>query len=183
MRKMTARFETIRFGRRDKRSVEGFRKICRFRFRSDLPQIQRFRQNPWTCFEGPFGEVIRATGPMAKVNPLIYQTEFCDWEIDKYYWKNRFYDPSPGRWLSRDPAEESGGLNLYGFVGNDPLDFIDMDGMERIELWIAAFISPSEIRFPYYSNPNAFWHGDDRGFNPGTRPHVVPRLALGCRGN
>ena len=31
----------------------------------------------------------------------------------------RYYDPQTGRWPSRDPIEEFGGLNLYGFVGND----------------------------------------------------------------
>lgn len=31
-----------------------------------------------------------------------------------------FYNPSTGRWLSRDPIEERGGRNLYGFVENNP---------------------------------------------------------------
>ena len=31
----------------------------------------------------------------------------------------RYYDPLTGRWPSRDPIEERGGVNLYGFVGND----------------------------------------------------------------
>jgi RHS repeat-associated protein len=52
---------------------------------------------------GPFGEVIRATGPMAKLNPFTFQTEVYDWETDKYYWKNRYYDSSSGKFLSRDP--------------------------------------------------------------------------------
>lgn len=32
-----------------------------------------------------------------------------------------FYNPSTGRWLNRDPIEEHGGLNLYSFVGEDPV--------------------------------------------------------------
>jgi len=28
----------------------------------------------------------------------------------------RFYNPELGRWINRDPIEEEGGLNLYGFV-------------------------------------------------------------------
>lgn len=32
------------------------------------------------------------------------------------------------RWLNRDPIEEDGGLNLYGFVGNSALDSIDLFG-------------------------------------------------------
>ncbi len=30
----------------------------------------------------------------------------------------RYYEPVTGRWPSRDPIEERGGVNLYGFVGN-----------------------------------------------------------------
>jgi RHS repeat-associated protein len=40
----------------------------------------------------------------------------------------RWYDPVTGRWLSRDPIEEEGGVNLYGFVGNDGLGRVDILG-------------------------------------------------------
>jgi hypothetical protein len=33
------------------------------------------------------------------------------------------------RWLSRDPIEESGGLNLYGYAGNSPVSFFDPLGL------------------------------------------------------
>ena len=39
-----------------------------------------------------------------------------------------FYNPSTGRWISRDPIEEQGGKNLYGFVANDALNKYDRDG-------------------------------------------------------
>jgi len=42
----------------------------------------------------------------------------------------RYYDPLTGRWPSRDPIEEDGGLNLYGFVGNDGVTKWDMFGFE-----------------------------------------------------
>jgi hypothetical protein len=41
----------------------------------------------------------------------------------------RWYSPNTGRWLSRDPIQEEGGLNLYGFVGNSPVNAIDLFGM------------------------------------------------------
>ncbi len=41
----------------------------------------------------------------------------------------RTYDPSLGRWLSRDPAGETGGLDLHGYVGNNPVSFIDPLGL------------------------------------------------------
>ena len=34
------------------------------------------------------------------------------------------------RWLNRDPIQEEGGINLYRFVGNSPLDFIDPLGLQ-----------------------------------------------------
>ncbi|MCH8476170.1 MAG: RHS repeat-associated core domain-containing protein [Opitutales bacterium] len=41
----------------------------------------------------------------------------------------RYMDPETGRWPSRDPIEEEGGLNLYGFVGNDGLHYWDVLGL------------------------------------------------------
>jgi RHS repeat-associated protein len=40
----------------------------------------------------------------------------------------RVYDPNVGRWLSRDPLGLQGGLNLYGYVNNEPVLFIDPTG-------------------------------------------------------
>jgi RHS repeat-associated protein len=41
----------------------------------------------------------------------------------------RQYDPLLGRWLSRDPIEETGGLNLYGYVGDSPINAVDPFGL------------------------------------------------------
>jgi RHS repeat-associated protein len=82
---------------------------------------------------GPFGEVIRATGPMAKVNPFMFSTKFYDWESGLYYYGARYYNPLTGRWIGRDPAEEDeGGPNLYAFCGNDGINVFDFLGMEWI---------------------------------------------------
>ncbi len=45
------------------------------------------------------------------------------------YALNRVYDPDLGRWLSRDPAGEAGGVNLYRFANNDPVNYVDLDGL------------------------------------------------------
>ena len=44
------------------------------------------------------------------------------------YYGYRYYDPVTGRWPSRDPIEEQGGLNLYGFVYNNTNYLIDVLG-------------------------------------------------------
>ena len=49
------------------------------------------------------------------------------------YYGFRYYDPVTGRWPSRDPIEEQGGLNLYAFVGNDSLNYFDYLGLEECE--------------------------------------------------
>ncbi len=41
----------------------------------------------------------------------------------------RVYDPALGRWLSRDPIEEAGGINLYGYVGGDFINKVDPLGL------------------------------------------------------
>ncbi len=45
------------------------------------------------------------------------------------YYGYRYYHTNLGRWLSRDPIGEEGGLNLYSFVGNIPLNAIDQFGL------------------------------------------------------
>ena len=45
------------------------------------------------------------------------------------YYGYRYYDPKNGRWPSRDPIEEEGGLNLYGFVRNNSLNDWDSFGL------------------------------------------------------
>ena len=79
---------------------------------------------------GPFGEVFCSVGDMAKVNPFQFSTKYTDTETDLVYYGYRYYSPALGRWMSRDPIEEQGGLNLYGFVNNDPVNNFDLDGKE-----------------------------------------------------
>ncbi len=78
---------------------------------------------------GPFGEVFCSVGDMAKVNPFQFSTKYTDNETDLLYYGYRYYSPALGRWLSRDPIEEQGGLNLYGFVNNDPVNKWDVLGL------------------------------------------------------
>ncbi len=62
---------------------------------------------------GPFGEVIRQTGPMAKANPFRFSTKYQDNETDLLYYGYRYYNASTGRWPNRDPIREAG----FGPVG------------------------------------------------------------------
>ena len=83
-----------------------------------------------TSHEDPFGNIIRQTGDAADDNPFRFSTKYHDDETGLVYYGFRYYDPELGRWLSRDPLEEEGGLNLYGFVGNEPIGRWDALGLE-----------------------------------------------------
>jgi RHS repeat-associated protein len=76
----------------------------------------------------PFAERLRETGPMAKLNPIRFSTQYHDdyTDDDKYLYR----DLREGRWPNRDPIGERGGVNLYGFVGNSPLNKVDHLGLD-----------------------------------------------------
>src|SRR5205085_2312036 len=77
----------------------------------------------------PFGQLIRATGPYAAINPIRFSSKYFDDEVGLSYYAYRYYSASLGRWINRDPIGEFGGLNLYGFVGNDPVGYVDPFGL------------------------------------------------------
>ena len=62
------------------------------------------------------------------VNELS-QIELVLEQVGVTFYTYRYYDPLTGRWPSRDPIEEQGGANLYGFVGNDGINSIDRFGL------------------------------------------------------
>lgn len=76
----------------------------------------------------PFGELLRCEGAYAKENPFRFSTKFTDEETGLVYYGARYYSPREGRFLGRDPIAEQGGLNLYGFCGNDGLNAVDYLG-------------------------------------------------------
>ncbi len=99
---------------------------------------------------GPFGEVIRATGPMAKANPFRFSTKYQDDESDLLYYGYRYYNASTGRWISRDPIGERGGPNECAFTGNNLICSVDYLGllvkMPPIEL--PPIVRPPIVRPP-----------------------------------
>lgn len=82
---------------------------------------------------GPFGEILRRTGTAPA--PFGFSTKYTDSETGFLYYGYRYYEPRSGRWLNRDPLEERGGLNLYAFVGNDPLSQFDALGLQAQGYW------------------------------------------------
>jgi RHS repeat-associated protein len=76
----------------------------------------------------PFGNTTLTSGTKADDFAYRFSTKPLDSATGLYYYGYRYYDPVTGRWPSRDPIEEAGGINLYGFVGNDGLNSWDFLG-------------------------------------------------------
>jgi len=77
----------------------------------------------------PFGGTLSATGSAAGLNPFRFSSEVWDESLGLVQYTFRPYNPLDGRFTSRDPIEEPGGLNLYGFVANDPVNRWDYLGL------------------------------------------------------
>lgn len=102
----------------------------------------------------PFGELIRQEGPYVGTNPIRFSSKYTDPETGLSYYGHRYYSATLGRFINRDPIEESGGLNLYGFVGNDGVNGSDYLGcydphyaesMDDLFYWIPVIPQPPVI--------------------------------------
>jgi RHS repeat-associated protein len=76
----------------------------------------------------PWGERTKLAGDMDSDFGFTghYQHAASELGVAPY----RFYSAESGRWLNRDPIGESGGLNLYGYVGNGPVSRMDRLGLK-----------------------------------------------------
>ncbi|MCK5643418.1 MAG: RHS repeat protein, partial [Gammaproteobacteria bacterium] len=74
-----------------------------------------------------FGNILN---PQATSNPFTYTAREYDAETGLYFYRERYYDPQAGRFLTPDPIGFSAGPNFYTYVNNNPLNWIDPWGLE-----------------------------------------------------
>lgn len=80
-----------------------------------------------------FGRVTEDTNP--GYLPFGFARGLYDHQTNLVHFGARDYDAETGRWLSKDPILFAGGdTNLYGYVLNDPINFIDPEGTVPVPL-------------------------------------------------
>ncbi len=96
-----------------------------------------------------------------------------------YYYGYRYYDPLTGRWPSRDPIGERGGINLYGFVRNSGVNRFDRLGLVgsitipgSSQGWGSGPSTP--YKPPTSSDGLSYPEGADHYYNGSGAPLTVP---------
>jgi RHS repeat-associated protein len=79
-------------------------------------------------------------------------------EAGLYDYRNRYYQPQISKWISADPIGENGGINLYTYVGNSPINWIDSDGLVPAPTLPGGQPAPPPISLPDGKNgqPNSW---------------------------
>ncbi len=95
-----------------------------------------------------FGGTVSSDGDMDDDFRFRFSSKYVDDETGLYSYGYRFYDPAPGRWLSRDLIEEQGGILLYSINKNNTIGRIDIFGLQSKSGSINSKYFPSPIPQP-----------------------------------
>ena len=90
----------------------------------------------WQAAYFPYGEAEVQVNTIS--NNLRFPGQYYDVETELHYNWNRYYDPMSGRYISPDPIGLEGGLNLYAYVGGNPVNWVDREGLKQFEMTIWA---------------------------------------------
>ncbi len=145
---------------------------------------------PAAHFEySPFGQTIRSTiaSPLALQSlgdgGFRFSTKYTDSETGLLYYGFRHYDPSTGRWPSRDPIGEMGGGNLYGMVGNDLIGRIDFLGLIIVSKCdLKKYLEQKEQRgFLETQEGGLFIYTTEERISAGGETEILNRMMRGRR--
>jgi len=93
------------------------------------PQILTDSENNivWEAIYKPFGEAMINAHPY-DLNNFRFPGQYYDSETGLHYNYHRYYDPSTGRYLTPDPIGQLGGINLFAYTFNNPINGTDPEG-------------------------------------------------------
>ncbi len=108
---------------------------------------------------GPYGKLTGQWGSIPGVNEMEFSSMPHDNLSGLSLYPFRPYNPNLQQFLNQDPIQENGGLNLYGFVGNSPVNYVDPMGLLDYYYSSGSFFQPS--------GPVPYLEGDSAAGNIG----------------
>jgi RHS repeat-associated protein len=100
-----------------------------------------------------FGNLINQNG--SSNGNLGFQGKYFDQESGLYYFYHRYYSTEMGRFITEDPIHIRGGLNMYSFEKNDPINTLDFSGLNPIKKFrscVNLMIKLTEAKYPEYAD-------------------------------
>jgi RHS repeat-associated protein len=76
-----------------------------------------------------FGNLLNSVEAVSNSFLYVGQYGVMDEDNGLLYMRARYYDPVVGRFISKDPIGYWGGINLYAYVANNPINFVDPFGL------------------------------------------------------
>ena len=77
-----------------------------------------------------YGNIYRYSPTYNDNIPITYTGEYLDEESGLIYLRNRYYNPSIGRFITEDPIKD--GFNWYAYCSGNPVTFVDPTGLDAI---------------------------------------------------
>ncbi len=123
--------------------------------------------------------VTTKTGDIVNNNFRYTGREF-DPEIGIYYYRARYYDPGVGRFITKDPIGFAGGVNLYGYVGNNPVNTTDPLGLfwgmpmgesfgeEATQYWADQYNQTGKLAYGFLGLSAALWTPETSAYTTAT---------------
>jgi RHS repeat-associated protein len=88
----------------------------------------------WQWLDDPFGTT--QANEAAFTYNLRFAGQYYDKETGLHYNYHRYYNPKTGRYSESDPIGLAGGLNTYGYVGGNPMNRVDPEGLNPVIKWV-----------------------------------------------
>ena len=114
--------------------------------------------------------------------PILFSGGLYDFDTKLYRFGSRDYDPTVGRWTTKDPIGFAGGdTNLYAYVGGNPMSYVDPSGLWSAQLGFGGSLSflfgggAAESGF-------AISYSGESGFQFGTYQSRTAKVGTGVAG-
>ena len=115
-------------------------------------------QIAWAAKHDPWGKQEGEFNPHGIEQDIRLPGQHHDKETGLYYNYRRYYDPAIGSYVNQDPIGLMGGMNGYGYVSGDPVNFVDPEGLATYMCTQPLHALGAAGRFVYSPSSNPLYH-------------------------